>query len=78
MAVLILKISIFQISGHERGYFRDIFRHLQDPKNDFHLISTSFYVQRNMLSLTDQISKKTFFIDLVSNVQWWDQLFSTS
>ena len=60
MAVLVLKMTIFQIFGHEHGHFTITFMPLFGQNNNFHLITTSFYDVRFVLSQKNQTSKIFF------------------
>ena len=61
MAVLVLKMSIFPIFNYEQGECNATFRAHQVLKNGFHLITTSFYDQKSVLSPKEEISRNNFY-----------------
>ena len=61
MAVLVLKMSIFPIFSYEQGECNATFRAHQVLKNGFHLITTSFYDQKSVLSPKEEISRNNFY-----------------
>ena len=64
MAVLVLKMSIFSIFSYEQGECNATFRAHQVLKNGFHLITTSFYDQKSVLSPKEEISRNNFYSPL--------------
>ena len=61
MAVLVVKMSIFPIFSYEQGECNATFRAHQVLKNGFHLITTSFYDQKSVLSPKEEISRNNFY-----------------
>ena len=61
MAVVVLKMSTFLIFSYEQGKCSATLRAHQVLKNGFHLITTSFYDLKSVLSPKEEISRNNFY-----------------